>query len=141
MQGLEARYPRMGKLVAESSFTCAGWQSHPEYRFTGPFTSPAADARDVEGRPSAPLLLMSSLYDPITPLASARTVARAHPGARVLVQRGAGHCTLLAGPSACTRRVVRAYMETGEMPAEGLVCEGDCRPFEECPYERAKLPR
>jgi pimeloyl-ACP methyl ester carboxylesterase len=141
LQNLQARHPRLGSLIASSSFACSGWQSHPKYRFTGPFTSPKADANNVEGMPSAPLLLLSSLYDPITPLASAHTVAKGHPGARVLMQQSVGHCTLLAGPSRCTRGVMRKYMETGEMPEEGKVCEGDCKPFEECPFERGRLPR
>lgn len=141
LQRLEDQYPKLGAMTASTSILCSGWQSHPKYRFTGPFTSPEPDEREVEGRPSAPLLLLSSLYDPITPLASARTVAKGHPGARVVMQRGVGHCTLLAGPSGCTRGVMRAYMETGDLPAEGTVCEGDCRPFESCPFERGRLPR
>ncbi|OAQ67964.2 peptidase S33, tripeptidyl-peptidase [Pochonia chlamydosporia 170] len=125
LQRLENQYPKLGAMTASTSILCSGWQSHPKYRFTGPFTSPEPDEREVEGRPSAPLLLLSSLYDPITPLASARTVAKGHPGARVVMQRGVGHCTLLAGPSNCTRGVMRAYMATGDVPAEGTVCEGD----------------
>lgn len=141
LEHIEKRYPRLGSLIATSSFICAGWQSHPKDRFTGPFTSPEADANEVEGRPTAPLLLLSSLYDPITPLASAHTVAKGHPGARVLTQKSVGHCTLLAGPSECTKRVVRMYMENGTLPREGTTCDGDCRPFEDCPYERGRFPR
>lgn len=158
LQKLQARYPRLGVLIADQTIKCAGWQSHPKDRFAGPFRSPApgpgpaSDADDADetdeselglglGRPSAPLLLLSNLYDPITPLDSARVVARSHPRSRVLVQNSVGHCTLLASPSECTRRVMQAYMANGTMPDEGLVCEGDCVPFEECGLERGRFPR
>ncbi|KAG6001717.1 hypothetical protein E4U21_003895 [Claviceps maximensis] len=155
LQKLQARYPRLGVLIADQTIKCAGWQSHPRDRFAGPFRSPApgpdsapnnsasdADHHDSgPGRPSAPLLLLSNLYDPITPLDSARFVARSHPASRVLVQNSVGHCTLLSSPSKCTRRVMQAYMANGTMPDEGLVCEGDCVPFEKCPFQRGRFRR
>ncbi|KAG6022272.1 hypothetical protein E4U19_005162 [Claviceps sp. Clav32 group G5] len=148
LQKLHERYPRLGVLIAEQIIKCAGWQSHPKDRFTGPFRSPSPPSvpdshkdDDNDDRPSAPLLLLSTLYDPITPLDSARAVARSHPKSRVLVQNSVGHCTLLASPSRCTRRVMQAYMANGTMPDEGLVCEGDCVPFKECHMERGRFPR
>lgn len=128
-------------MIAGLPLTCAGWQARPKYRFTGPFRTPAPDPSNVDGRPSAPLLLLSSLYDPVTPLESAYKVSKGHPGSRVLVQNSVGHCTLLSGPSECTRNVVRAYMENGRLPEEGKECQGDCVPWEECPYERGRFPR
>ncbi|KAK2589980.1 Dephospho-CoA kinase cab5 [Conoideocrella luteorostrata] len=139
LERILARYPRLGVRAVDQTIKCAGWQSHPKDRFAGPFISPEADPKEVEGRPSAPLLLLSSLYDPVTPLASANVVARGHPGSSVLVQKSVGHCTLFSGPSRCLRRAVRAYMADGTMPQEGAVCGGDCVPFEECPHERGHL--
>ncbi|KAG6184623.1 hypothetical protein E4U36_001817 [Claviceps purpurea] len=148
LQKLHERYPRLGVLIAEQTLKCAGWQSHPKDRFAGPFCSPSPppvpdshDDDENDSRPSAPLLLLSTLYDPITPLDSARAVARSHPQSRVLVQNSVGHCTLLASPSRCTRRVMQAYMANGTMPNEGLVCEGDCVPFKECNMERGRFLR
>ncbi|KAG5991822.1 hypothetical protein E4U52_003298 [Claviceps spartinae] len=149
LQKIHERYPRLGVLIAEQTLKCAGWQSHPKDRFAGPFRSPSPpsvpdshDDDNNDGRPSAPLLLLSTLYDPITPLDSARAVARSHPKSRVLVQNSVGHCTLLASPSRCTRRAMQAYMANGTMPDEGLVCEGDCVPFKECDdMERGRFPR
>ncbi|KAG6179558.1 hypothetical protein E4U27_003196 [Claviceps purpurea] len=148
LQKLHERYPRLGVLIAEQTLKCAGWQSHPKDRFAGPFRSPSPppvpdshDDDENDSRPSAPLLLLSTLYDPITPLDSARAVARSHPQSRVLVQNSVGHCTLLASPSRCTRRVMQAYMANGTMPNEGLICEGDCVPFKECNMERGRFPR
>ena len=132
--------PELGGAGATEAFICSGWQVRPKDRFEGPFGSPEADSRELTGRPSAPLLLLSSLHDPITPLASARRVSKSHPGSKVLVQNGVGHCTLLSGPSECTRRNVQAYMENGTMPAVDE-CEQDCMPWKPCRHERAKLPR
>ncbi|KAK2605922.1 hypothetical protein QQS21_003648 [Conoideocrella luteorostrata] len=138
---LMARSPLFGYDVASTAFACAGWTLRPKHRFDGPFTSPAADARMRAGKPSAPLLLLSSFYDPITPLSSAHKVAKAHPGARVVVQKSVGHCASLSAPSECTNKIVRTYMETGQMPAAGVECEPDCVPWKHCPHERARLPR
>jgi hypothetical protein len=141
VQRLKELSPHMGDLWAEGTFSCSGWQIRPNYHFGGPFTSPAADPGLQSGRPSAPPLLLSSLYDPVTPLRSAYRVARGHPGSRVLMQRSVGHCAFLSSPSECTRRHIREYMAEGKLPAEGAECEPDCVPFEDCPYEKAVLPR
>lgn len=120
---------------------CVGWPIRPPFRFTGPFGTPEADANDVEGRPSAPVLFLTNRYDPVTPMRSAISASKAHAGSRVVVQNSVGHCATLASPSRCTTKIVRQYMDTGEMPAEGTVCDGDCIPFEDCPYPKADLPR
>jgi len=132
----------IGGLWVEVPFACSGWKTRPKYRYDGPFTSPEHDAAAIHsGRPSAPLLLLSSLYDPVTPLRSAAKVARGHPGSRVLLQRSVGHCAFLSAPSECTKRYVRDYMDTGRLPPEGTECEPDCSPWWPCPVERAHLPR
>ncbi|KAI0113867.1 alpha/beta-hydrolase [Hypoxylon sp. NC0597] len=123
-----------GTYWARVRLNCKGWRVRPPYRFSGPFTTPAADAAGVEGRPAAPLLFLSSLYDPGTPRANAVAMAAEHPGAAVLVQDNAGHGTQ-AVPGACRDGYVRRYFETGEVPADGTVCEADCRPFQDCPQE------
>ncbi|TQV98126.1 proteinase [Cordyceps javanica] len=134
-----ATSPEIGALWADLS--CAGWQIRPRERFAGPFGAPEADPVGVEGRPSAPVLFLSSRFDPVTPLVSANEASKKHPGSRVVVQEATGHCTLLSGPSECTRKVTRAYMLSGAMPEGGISCKVDCVPFEECDQPRAKLPR
>ena len=131
--------PEIG--AAWSSLGCAGWQIRPRYRFTGPFGAPEADGSNVAGKPSAPVLFLSSRHDPVTPLVSAHKAAKNHPGARVVVQESVGHCTLLSAPSECTRKIMRAYMHTGKMPEEGTSCEADCVPWEKCDQPIAKFPR
>lgn len=120
---------------------CGGWQSRPKFRFSGPFKSPVADLKNIEGRPSAPVLFLSSRLDPVTPLVSAHTASKNHPGSVVLMQDSVGHCTLLSSPSKCTREHVGRYLDTGELPEEGTVCEADCRPWEHCDHKRAQFPR
>lgn len=141
VQRLKGLSPDIGDLWAEGTFSCSGWQIRPKYHFGGPFTSPEADASIRPGRPSAPLLLLSSLYDPVTPLRSANKAAQGHPGSRVLTQKSVGHCAFLSSPSGCTKGYIREYMETGKMPSEGTECEADCVPWEDCPFEKAQLPR
>lgn len=120
---------------------CVEWPVRPNWRYAGPFgTEEAGEGSEGRG-PSAPVLFLSSRFDPATPLRSSVQAARAHPGSRVVVQNTVGHCASLSGPGECVKGIVGRYMATGEMPEEGMECEADCRPFEECPYLRAVLPR
>ncbi|KAI2470107.1 TAP-like protein-domain-containing protein [Annulohypoxylon bovei var. microspora] len=131
---LKAQAPDFGATWARIRFACGGWRVRPKYRFTGPFTTPAADAAGVAGRPLAPLMFLSSKYDPVTPAANAVAMAEGHPGSGVLVQDSAGHGTLLA-PGACRDGYVKRYFDAGEVPPQGTVCQPDCTPFQDCPQE------
>ncbi|KAK8074292.1 hypothetical protein PG994_005191 [Apiospora phragmitis] len=62
-------------------------------------------------------------------------MARDHPGSRVLVQENAGHGSLFS-PGRCREGYIRKYFATGELPPEGLVCQPDCQPFQDCPRMR-----
>ncbi|KAI1211842.1 TAP-like protein-domain-containing protein [Annulohypoxylon truncatum] len=117
---------------ASIRLACTGWRVRPKYRFMGPFTTPASDSSNVKGKPSAPLMFLSSRYDPVTPHANAVNMAKQHPGSGVLVQDNAGHATIWT-PGACRDGYVRKYFETGEVPATGTVCQPDCKPFQDCP--------
>ncbi|KAK7916872.1 TAP-like protein-domain-containing protein [Apiospora marii] len=119
-------------LEAQVRLGCSGWRVRPRYRFDGPWTTPVADARGVRGVPAAPILFVSSRYDPVTPLANAVAMARGHPGSRVLVQENAGHGSLFS-PGRCREDYIKRYFATGEVPAEGVVCKPDCQPFQDCP--------
>ncbi|KAI0839612.1 alpha/beta-hydrolase [Hypoxylon sp. FL0890] len=124
-----------GAWWARVRLNCKGWRVRPSYRFEGPFTTPKADpslVSGIQGRPAAPLLFLSSMYDPVTPRANAVAMAREHAGAVVLVQDSAGHGTQSV-PGRCRDGYVRRYFETGEVPADGTVCEADCKPFQDCP--------
>ncbi|KAK8103241.1 hypothetical protein PG984_016387 [Apiospora sp. TS-2023a] len=119
-------------IEAQVRLGCSGWRIRPKYRFDGPWTTPPADARGVRGIPAAPILFVSSWYDPVTPLANALAMSRGHPGSRVLVQKNAGHGSLMS-PGKCREDYIKRYFATGEMPPERTVCEPDCQPFQDCP--------
>ncbi|KXH26323.1 hypothetical protein CSIM01_03701 [Colletotrichum simmondsii] len=106
--------------------SCAGRKIRPPYAFTGPFTSPAANANDTKA-PAAPLLITSSRYDPITPLRNALHVQKGHPGSAVVIQETSGHGAT-SNPSACLVKIVRDYFYEGKLPESGTVCESACKP-------------
>ncbi|EAQ85424.1 hypothetical protein CHGG_09438 [Chaetomium globosum CBS 148.51] len=83
----------------------------------------------------APLLILSSRTDHVTPLANAYHLSSLHGGSAVVVQESVGHAAQMSAVSECTRELVRAYFRTGEVPRNGTVCEADCRaqiPFRGC---------
>ncbi|OHF04004.1 hypothetical protein CORC01_00866 [Colletotrichum orchidophilum] len=106
--------------------SCAGRKIRPPYAFTGPFTSPAANANDSKA-PAAPLLITSSRYDPILPLRNAFTVQKGHPGSAVVIQETSGHGAT-SNPSPCLVKIVREYFYEGTVPESGTVCESECHP-------------
>ncbi|PTB66068.1 hypothetical protein BBK36DRAFT_1203627 [Trichoderma citrinoviride] len=113
---------------------CSGWRIRPNWSFKGPFTTPDADASLQSGRPAAPILFLSNRLDPVTPLRAAQAMAAQHPGARVLIQEGMGHCAVASAPSKCTREVVADYFESGVIPSDLSPCSVECHPWDEsCP--------
>lgn len=124
--------PDFAAAFARVQIACRGWTIRARHRFRGPWTTPPADPSLVPGRPAAPLFFVSSLYDPVTPLANARSMARGHPGARVLVQDTVGHGAL-PSPSECRLAHIKRYFATGEVPAEQeTMCKTDCRVWQNC---------
>ena len=65
----------IGLLLAAGEL---GWQFRPKYQFTGPWTTPEPTSKQVDDRPAAPLLFISSLYDPVTPLSGAIQAFKGH---------------------------------------------------------------
>lgn len=128
---LKADSPDFGAQWSTLRLACLGWPVRPTYRFSGPFTTPPADARLIKGRPAAPILFVSSKVDPATPLANARAAAKMHPGAAVLVQDSVGHSASVV-PGRCREREIARYFATGELSEKEIRCEPDCRPFQEC---------
>ncbi|KAF5374252.1 hypothetical protein D9758_004535 [Tetrapyrgos nigripes] len=66
--------------------------------------------------------------DPVTPLSSARKMAKAFPGSVVLQQDSTGHASISA-PSTCTQSHVKAYFINGTLPQTDTVCEVIGDPF------------
>ncbi|KAI1780359.1 Alpha/Beta hydrolase protein [Hypoxylon cercidicola] len=71
-----------------------------------------------------PLLILSTTYDPVCPLVSARSANAAFEGSRIVELRGYGHCTL-AIPSTCIAKHVRAFLVNGTLPEKHAQCESD----------------
>ncbi|VBB80876.1 Putative protein of unknown function [Podospora comata] len=71
-----------------------------------------------------PLLILSTTYDPVCPLISARSANDAFVGSRLVEVQGYGHCSL-AVPSNCVNDIVRQYFVEGVLPESNVVCGPD----------------
>ncbi|KJZ72246.1 hypothetical protein HIM_08388 [Hirsutella minnesotensis 3608] len=74
-----------------------------------------------------PMLIVSTTYDPVCPLVSAKVIREVFEGSRLFEIKGYGHCSL-ALPSMCLTRHVRAYLQHGTLPDYHTMCEPD-RPY------------
>ena len=111
--------PHLAALWGHFWVQCADWKIRPKWEFTAPLEAP---------KTSHPLLLVSTRYDPVTPLTHARRVYKKFGGAALLTQESYGHCSISA-PSLCTAKHVRAYFINGTLPEEGATCEVDELPL------------
>ncbi|KAM3460439.1 hypothetical protein BB8028_0001g03080 [Beauveria bassiana] len=122
-----------GELVASARLACAAWRVRPNWSFKGPFKTPTASkdpSSPESNRPAAPLLFLSSKWDPVTPLRNARAMASRHPGAGVLVEGSMGHCALGGGyVSKCLKSVVSEYFDKGVVPEKEVSCKGTKNPW------------
>ncbi|KAI6093020.1 alpha/beta-hydrolase [Hypoxylon rubiginosum] len=71
-----------------------------------------------------PLLILSTTYDPVCPLVSARSANAAFEGSQIVEVKGYGHCSL-AIPSTCIAKHVRAFLTNGTVPEKYTQCESD----------------
>ncbi len=108
---LAALYPfdRAAALAAGLLPLCADWPA-PTRPVPAPTPLPAG----------VPALVLSGELDLRTPLEKARELARALPGGRLLVERGAGHGVIGAGTGGCADAAVRAFLEGRPRPR----CDG-----------------
>lgn len=110
--------------------SCVGWRAQAQWRFTGPFTTPPANASLQDGVPAAPILFTSSRLDPVTPLYNAYFMSNDHPGSAVLVLDTVGHQAMGNGWSECFNAHLRAYLDDGILPENGTMCsDTNCKPF------------
>ncbi|KAL2821152.1 Alpha/Beta hydrolase protein [Aspergillus granulosus] len=75
-----------------------------------------------------PLLILSTTYDPVCPLAAAHTAAAAFLGSRIIEVKGYGHCSI-AVPSVCLAKHLRAFYYEGVLPDNNTQCEVDAPYF------------
>jgi pimeloyl-ACP methyl ester carboxylesterase len=97
---------------------CASWPTRSAERYTGPWNASTKN----------PILVMGLEFDPNTPFANARRVARRLGNAHLLMQQGYGHGTD-ADPSACAVQAIGAYLVNLAAPARP-VCPSDRLPFD-----------
>ncbi|POS73588.1 hypothetical protein DHEL01_v208025 [Diaporthe helianthi] len=71
-----------------------------------------------------PLLILSTTYDPVCPLVSARSANEAFARSRIVEVKGYGHCSV-AVTSTCLAKHVRAFLYNGTLPEGYTQCEVD----------------
>lgn len=71
-----------------------------------------------------PLLILSTTYDPICPLISAKSANRAFEDSRIIEVKGYGHCSV-AVASTCLAKHVRNFLYNGTLPDAYTTCEVD----------------
>ncbi|KAH8655278.1 Alpha/Beta hydrolase protein [Xylariales sp. PMI_506] len=71
-----------------------------------------------------PLLILSTTYDPVCPLISARSANAAFKDSQIIEVKTYGHASL-AMPSNCVAKHVRTFLYDGELPSGYTTCEAD----------------
>ncbi len=103
-----ARFPLFGADAATSLYTCSVWEAP---------RTPLPE-RDAEG--SAPILVVGTQGDPVTPLPGAVEMAEDLTSGVLLTWQGSGHT---AYPKTdCVTAAVNAYLIDLAVPADGLTC-------------------
>ncbi|WP_337662283.1 alpha/beta hydrolase [Actinoalloteichus sp. AHMU CJ021] len=113
----EREVPHFAALRAWQTSPCSHWQAGTNERYEGPW-----DTRTDE-----PVLLVSSEFDPATPVWSARGLHETLPRSTLLISEGAGH--IAAQQSTCVVRAISEYLVEGDSPAEGATCAREGDPF------------
>jgi pimeloyl-ACP methyl ester carboxylesterase len=126
----EARTPYFGTLWTYMSLPCAFWPAKDADRYTGPW----------DAKTSAPLLLISRLYDPATPHGGAVKAAKTLANARLLTIDGWGHAFFVGGRSTCADDYMTTYVIDLALPPVGTVCAEDVAPFSKPAQEEAGAP-
>ena len=123
----EERSPYFGALWTYLALPCAFWPAEDADRYTGPW----------DAETSAPILLISRVYDPATPHSGAVAAAETLANARLLTIDGWGHGFFLAGRSTCADDYMAAYLIDLELPPVDTICPEDVPPFSEPAQDEA----
>lgn len=75
-----------------------------------------------------PILVLSTTYDPVCPLISAKKAHNSFEGAGFLRQKSYGHCSY-SMPSICTGKHINRYFNEGKLPEPGATCDIDAEYF------------
>jgi pimeloyl-ACP methyl ester carboxylesterase len=102
------RYPRFGADAALSLYTCSAWQA------------PRTPLPERDAQNSAPILVVGTQGDPVTPLPGAVDMAKDLTSGVLLTWQGNGHT---AYPKTdCVTAAVDAYLIDLVVPQDGLTC-------------------
>lgn len=72
--------------------------------------------------PSAPVLFINTVGDPVTPASAARQMSRLFAGSGVVIVDGPGH-GYMSSPSDCANQAIAEYLESAIVPTEETWCE------------------
>ncbi|KAI0369593.1 alpha/beta-hydrolase [Pilatotrama ljubarskyi] len=99
-----------------SFYSCPFWPVRAVERYQGPFNKTLANK----------VLVVSNVFDPVTPLSDAEVLAGLlGDDARLVIQRGFGH-TSIHSPSQCLHKVFLAYLINGTLPeGNDTICDVD----------------
>ncbi|VUC20405.1 unnamed protein product [Clonostachys rosea] len=75
-----------------------------------------------------PLLILSTSYDPVCPLKSARVARDAFKDSRIIEVKGYGHCSSSL-PSSCLTAYVRDFLYNGTLPDRDVQCASEMKYF------------
>ncbi|KAI3137043.1 hypothetical protein CBS147325_7402 [Penicillium roqueforti] len=77
-----------------------------------------------------PLLILSTTWDPVTPLTSARSAKEAFQDSQIVEVKAYGHCSI-AVDSSCAANIIRDFLYEGKLPHAYTECEVDSPYFKE----------
>ena len=113
-----AEAPVFGAYMAWGNQPC--WQ----YPMGAGTAQAAGDPPVFRAQGSAPILVVTTRYDPATPYEWGVQVASELDNATLLTYDGDGHTAYTSG-SSCIDNAVDAYFLDGTLPIEGTVCQRD----------------
>ncbi|KAJ5588478.1 hypothetical protein N7537_011156 [Penicillium hordei] len=126
-QGKDSLLAQITPWLNQSLFSTAFLTSYyQKQQWAVPRTHPYVPRRGVET--AHPLLILSTTYDPICPLVSARAANEAFAGSQVVEVEGYGHCSIAVG-SVCVAKHLRAFLHEGTLPDAYTRCKVDSAYF------------
>ncbi|MEJ7706405.1 MAG: alpha/beta hydrolase [Nocardioidaceae bacterium] len=113
----DSQGPWFGRLWTWASSPCAKWPGSSADAFRGPWRV----------KTSRPVLVVTTLHDPATPINGARKLNGLFAGSRLLSVRTWGHGAI--GTSRCITERFARYLVSGDLPVNGLVCKPNTELF------------
>lgn len=135
-QGRQALLEYMLPLQNVSLFGKGSWEGlYAKQQWSIPRTHGYKPRKGV--KTAHPLLILSTTYDPVCPLISARSANEAFAESQIVEVQGYGHCSLAIG-STCLAKHVREFLYEGKVPESYTQCEADV-PYFIKPDEDGKI--